>query len=1014
MIQQTIRQALRGRSQWRGYVEGLKNGLVTFWVYSRQSPDMPVDVVVSVFGQVVSQQKAGEERSDVAASVGLPVSPGGSFSLHTLPFEIKENIIADLAEAQKKDYKLSEIITVKVLGAKSSLPLTGAAAAQKISREQLLKALRVGASPTLAHGAVNLHSLTNVMEVLKNSEYFDAAWYANQYPDAAALKMEPAEHYARIGVLLGRQPSLAFDGPAYLTRYPQVAARGFNPVAHYETWGREGGFQIFSQHLKGATPISSDSPRGEVDVLISCWLGRPETLHDGFAEVARTLRDAGLTYKMLCPPGAVTDHLREIGVDSLIPETYSVNRSANLLSVTAKSVKLDPAFAKEIANSDQAFSGRKFTADQRKRLGGLCGKFYNFWRNYLLQKQVKYFVIWGSTAPTSRIFLRLCHELNIETLVLERGQFPGTLYADSIAQFAYGASLRTMPRVLRHHQAGQETQGTQPSLQEMQPIETWGKAIFSQAPDVSVAPDLIARITAHKAGGGKVIVAFGGNDQGSGLRTPKLGLGGLAWSQSSAGVFTELEAIVSEKFPEALLVVKPHPSQSYAASSERTIVVEEGAANELIQLSDSCVVVSSTIYALCLLANKPLLCVGGMDSLFSAIRCQVRDATELLPALREIFWSDCAPNYSADARAEHLRELLDDQLIACAPEVPAKYKAKDLGEFIAVRAGLSRFGERHRLGEDYARISQSLFEDISSRTRYAFTPSATPVNRPITVVMPIYSDYEGTKRAFELVDRHRYENEDYRVILVWDRGPDTRLLDLCRFAVAEYGFILMENVQNVGFSGSVNRAINGAGRDDIILLNSDTVTCDDWALRLQAAAYAHPKLAAVVPFSNNATIFNVPFPSGTALPPNAIEWTRTFDLAARNMQPCVIEMPVAHGFCPYIKREAFDRVGLFDEMSFGIGQGEDNDFSLRLRSSGYYVGCATNVFVGHDGSTSFGEEAMSWKLNGRKVMNGKYPLYMDEVRRFLANDPLADIRRELLYAAGVRPDDEGAAVRENA
>ena len=48
-----------------------------------------------------------------------------------------------------------------------------------------------------------------------------------------------------------------------------------------------------------------------------------------------------------------------------------------------------------------------------------------------------------------------------------------------------------------------------------------------------------------------------------------------------------------------------------------------------------------------------------------------------------------------------------------------------------------------------------------------------------------------------------------------------------------------------------------------------------------------------------------------------------------------MEIPTSVGFCVYLRREALDAVGPFDEQLFGTGYGEENDLSCRMRDAGY-------------------------------------------------------------------------------
>lgn len=77
--------------------------------------------------------------------------------------------------------------------------------------------------------------------LLLMSEYFDVEWYLRHYPDVAASKMNPAEHYLLYGAAEGRLPGPLFDGNWYLQQYPDVAEAGTNPLLHFITYGLQEG-----------------------------------------------------------------------------------------------------------------------------------------------------------------------------------------------------------------------------------------------------------------------------------------------------------------------------------------------------------------------------------------------------------------------------------------------------------------------------------------------------------------------------------------------------------------------------------------------------------------------------------------------------------------------------------------------------------------------------------------------------------------------------------------------------
>jgi len=82
------------------------------------------------------------------------------------------------------------------------------------------------------------------IELVRDSELFDAEWYRRKNPDVAAQFAEPAEHYVRFGGQEGRAASEQFDSKKYLQKNPDVAQSGLNPLVHYLLHGKAEGRKL--------------------------------------------------------------------------------------------------------------------------------------------------------------------------------------------------------------------------------------------------------------------------------------------------------------------------------------------------------------------------------------------------------------------------------------------------------------------------------------------------------------------------------------------------------------------------------------------------------------------------------------------------------------------------------------------------------------------------------------------------------------------------------------------------
>jgi hypothetical protein len=91
---------------------------------------------------------------------------------------------------------------------------------------------------------------------------------------------------------------------------------------------------------------------------------------------------------------------------------------------------------------------------------------------------------------------------------------------------------------------------------------------------------------------------------------------------------------------------------------------------------------------------------------------------------------------------------------------------------------------------------------------------------------------------------------------------------------------------------------------------------------------------------------------------------------------CLPQLPTGNGFCMYVKREVFDRIGTLDVAAFPAGYGEENDLCQRAARAGFRHVIAGDVFVQHERSASFGDERRATLgTQGMAVLRERYPDY---------------------------------------
>ena len=284
----------------------------------------------------------------------------------------------------------------------------------------------------------------------------------------------------------------------------------------------------------------------------------------------------------------------------------------------------------------------------------------------------------------------------------------------------------------------------------------------------------------------------------------------------------------------------------------------------------------------------------------------------------------------------------------------------------------------------------------------------TPAEHPVDVIVPVYRGLQDTQRCIQSVLASTCRTP-WRLVIINDASPEPEITQWLREFVAQSGdprLLLLENEENLGFVGTVNRGMALSADHDVLLLNSDTEVAGDWLDRIRAAAYGDQKVASVTPFSNNATICSYPrFCQDNDLPAG---WTTAeLDaLCARTNPGQVVDVPTGVGFCMYIRRAALADVGLFDVENFGKGYGEENDFCVRAAQAGWRNLHALDTFVRHFGGVSFGDSKSPRERAAMETMRRLHPRYEAEVIAFVRQDPAAPARAALDFArvtAGQRP-----------
>jgi len=286
----------------------------------------------------------------------------------------------------------------------------------------------------------------------------------------------------------------------------------------------------------------------------------------------------------------------------------------------------------------------------------------------------------------------------------------------------------------------------------------------------------------------------------------------------------------------------------------------------------------------------------------------------------------------------------------------------------------------------------------------------TPSPHPVDVIVPVYRGLADTQLCINSALTSTCQTP-WRLIVINDASPEPEVTEWLRErAQQDTRITLLENAENLGFVGTVNRGMALSESNDVLLLNSDTEVANDWLDRIRNAAYSDQKVASVTPFSNNATICSYPrFCKDNALP--AGYNTAQLDaLCAQTNAGAVVDVPTGVGFCMYIRRDCLASVGLFDTENFGKGYGEENDFCQRAAASGWRNLHLLDTFVLHTGGVSFGDSKSPRERAAMETLRRLHPNYERDVMAFVQADPAEPCRLALDVARMRAAQESGVKV----
>jgi|GEM_PF-962440 len=230
--------------------------------------------------------------------------------------------------------------------------------------------------------------------------------------------------------------------------------------------------------------------------------------------------------------------------------------------------------------------------------------------------------------------------------------------------------------------------------------------------------------------------------------------------------------------------------------------------------------------------------------------------------------------------------------------------------------------------------------------------------KTVDVIICVHNAFEDIKKCLESVIK--FTNPPYSIILV-DDGSSTPTKSYLEDFARTYGTQLIRNEIAKGYTFASNQGLRSSTANYVVLLNSDTSVSTEWLDMMIECAESDERVGIVGPLSNTASWQSVPEIEGNGdwaqndLPPD-LSIEQMGELIARYSARLYPEIPFLNGFCLLIKRDLINDIGYFDEELFGKGYGEENDYCIRARKSGWNLRVADDVYIYHAQSRSYSND----------------------------------------------------------
>lgn len=255
--------------------------------------------------------------------------------------------------------------------------------------------------------------------------------------------------------------------------------------------------------------------------------------------------------------------------------------------------------------------------------------------------------------------------------------------------------------------------------------------------------------------------------------------------------------------------------------------------------------------------------------------------------------------------------------------------------------------------------------------------------RNYSIILLTHNNLEYTKLCIKSIRLHDVLN-NYEIIVVDNNSTDGTV----EWLKQQEGIRYILNNENKGFPAGCNQGIKIANKkNDIFLLNNDTVLMQNSIFNLRMGLYSGEDVGATGATSNsvsNRQMISYKFDDFN----DYVNYSKLNNICDESSYVNRIKLV---GFAMFIRRDVLDKVGYLDER-FTPGNFEDDDLSYRIIKEGYKLLLCKDSYIHHFGSITFSSVNQDYKklmtTNSKKFKEkwGFSSEYSSNIRMDLINN----------------------------